>query len=98
MPAGRGPSSPPPLPPAAVPGMQCADLTVPLDYARPGQTITVAVSLLASTGAGGGVLLVNPGGQGDSQLSLPQQLVAMGLPRSVRDRYDIIGFDPRGIG
>jgi hypothetical protein len=76
------------------PGLQCATLAVPLDYANPGgETISLAVSRLPSTNPGKrtGVLLVNPGGQGDSQLGLPLELAARGLPRSVLDRYDLIG-------
>src|SRR5262249_55626656 len=82
-------------------GLQCATLAVPLDYANPaGETISLAISRLPSTNPAKrkGVLLVNPGGQGDSQLGLPLELTTRGLPQSVLDRYDLIGFDPRGIG
>ncbi|BCJ33914.1 alpha/beta hydrolase [Actinocatenispora thailandica] len=79
-------------------GLQCARLRVPLDYRHPsGRTIRVAVSRLASTDPARkrGVLVVNPGGPGLPGLPAPNLLK---LPRTVRDRYDVIGFDPRGVG
>ncbi|GAB3143739.1 alpha/beta hydrolase [Amycolatopsis stemonae] len=82
-------------------GLQCTSMSVPLDYARPGgQQITLAFSRLpaADPAKRRGVLLLNPGSQGDSQLSLPLQLIALGLPQSVRDTYDLVAFDPRGAG
>ncbi|MGC4938693.1 alpha/beta fold hydrolase [Kribbella sp. DT2] len=81
-------------------GMQCGTLKVPLDYGQPdGRTIDIAVSRLPSKKpeARRGVLLTNPGGPSAGQ-NYPAFLVAMGLPQSVRDAYDVIGFDPRGIG
>lgn len=78
--------------------LSCAKLTVPLDYRHPGgRTIEIAVSRLASTepAAKRGVLLLNPGGPGLPGLPAPALLK---LPEKVRDRYDVIGFDPRGVG
>lgn len=82
-------------------GLECATLDVPLDYAhRHGEMLELAVSRLPSTDPAKrrGVLIVNPGGQGTSQLDFPLTLVALGLPATVRQRYDIIMFDPRGAG
>ncbi len=61
--------------------------------------ITLALSEVPATAASGrlGPLLVNPGGPGGSGLSLAAG-VAAGLDQSVAARYDIIGFDPRGVG
>ena len=81
-------------------GQQCATLQVPLDYADPnGRKITVAVSRVraANPGSRRGVLLLNPGGPGGPGLDLPGIFAAL-LPRSVLDRYDLIGFDPRFVG
>ncbi|MEV6285389.1 alpha/beta hydrolase [Kribbella sp. NPDC051770] len=81
-------------------GMQCGTLKVPLDYRAPdGRTIDIAASRLPSTKPEKrrGVLLTNPGGPAAGQ-NYPAFLVAAGLPQSVRDLYDVIGFDPRGIG
>lgn len=44
-----------------------------------------------------GSLLVNPGGPGGSGLQLAAYL-AQGLPAEVTRRFDIVGFDPRGVG
>ncbi|GAA4533172.1 alpha/beta hydrolase [Amycolatopsis samaneae] len=84
----------------AAPRLRCAGLEVPLDYRRPdGEKIEVAVSRLPSTNPERrrGVLLMNPGGPGPG-LGMPLSLVQRGLPASVTDSYDLIGFDPRGLG
>jgi pimeloyl-ACP methyl ester carboxylesterase len=82
-------------------GLECTTVPVPLDYAKPhGETIELAVSRLPGTRPSQrrGVLLLDIGGQGDSQAALPLTLVSLGLPASVRERYDLVEFDPRGIG
>jgi pimeloyl-ACP methyl ester carboxylesterase len=82
-------------------GLECTTLDVPRDYTRRhGETLELAVSRLPSTDPAKrrGVLLVNPGAQGASQLDFPLTLVSLGLPATVRQRYDIVMFDPRGIG
>ncbi|MGC4938670.1 alpha/beta hydrolase [Kribbella sp. DT2] len=86
---------------ATGPGLQCSTLDVPLDYARPdGPKITVAFSRLASVKPEKrrGVLLLNQGGPGLAGLNFADVLVKGGLPQEVLDSYDLIGFDPRGIG
>ncbi|RSN47647.1 hydrolase [Amycolatopsis sp. WAC 04197] len=86
---------------AAAPGVECATLKVPLDYRNPGgKTIDVAISKLASTKPAKrrGIMLTNPGGPGGPGLTMPAGLRSAGMPSSVLDAYDIIGFDPRGIG
>ncbi|WP_086674261.1 alpha/beta hydrolase [Amycolatopsis pretoriensis] len=85
----------------AKPGLRCSTLDVPLDYRHPdGPKISVALSRLASAKPAQrrGVLLVNQGGPGLTGLGFPASLVEAGLPQPVRDAYDVIGFDPRGIG
>ncbi len=80
---------------------QCALLKVPLDHAKPsGKQIEIAVSRLKATAKASrqqGPLLLNPGGPGGSGLTLPLYLDAR-LPADVRATYDLIGFDPRGVG
>ncbi|MGW8743410.1 alpha/beta hydrolase [Streptomyces sp. NPDC055794] len=81
------------------PTLQCASLEVPLDHARPrGRQITLALSRVPHTAATyQGPLLVNPGGPGGSGLTLAG-FVASSLPEKVAAQYDVIGFDPRGVG
>ena len=78
---------------------QCGTVTVPLDYEHPdGQTITIAVKKLpASDGdAEHGSLFVNPGGPGGSGIEVVEFRASMF--EGLRGSYDIIGFDPRGVG
>ncbi|GAA3228503.1 alpha/beta hydrolase [Actinocorallia longicatena] len=79
-------------------GFACADVKVPLDYRDPdGRPLAIAVTRLPATGARQGSLLVNPGGPGASGLDLAfgaREVVGA----KVRRRYDIVGFDPRGVG
>ena len=81
------------------PTLQCASVKVPLDYAKPrGKQITLALSRVPHTASTyQGPLLVNPGGPGGSGLSLAG-FVASSLPKQVAAQYDVIGFDPRGVG
>ncbi|GIH06083.1 alpha/beta hydrolase [Rhizocola hellebori] len=82
------------------PRQQCAQLSVPRDYRSPnGPKITIAVSRISATDPAlrRGILLLNPGGPGGSGLDLPSFL-AQTLPAEVTARYDLIGFDPRGVG
>ncbi|NUV87732.1 alpha/beta hydrolase [Streptomyces sp. KAI-26] len=80
-------------------GVQCADVTVPLDYAAPrGRTITVAISRLKATDTRHriGSILLNNGGPGGPAVDSPPAIrKAM---NEVGPRYDIIGFDPRFVG
>jgi pimeloyl-ACP methyl ester carboxylesterase len=82
------------------PRLTCGTLKVPLDHENPGgETIEVAVSRLpaAKPQHRRGVLLLNPGGPALPGLDTPGD-VAPTLPRSVLAAYDLIGFDPRGVG
>ncbi|MGV9249095.1 alpha/beta hydrolase [Streptomyces sp. NPDC003710] len=79
---------------------QCADIKVPLDYSRPnGKKIGLAISRIRTSAAGQrrGVLLLNPGGPGGEGLSMPLGMESE-LPKSVQKHYDLVGFDPRGVG
>jgi len=82
------------------PRMRCARLRVPLDYRSPrGRQITITISRIPAAGPGPrrGILLANPGGPGAAGLDEPGAL-AEALPAAVVARYDLIGFDPRGVG
>lgn len=79
-------------------GFQCARLTVPVDYAHPtAGTMRVAVNRLPSSGEHRGSLLLNPGGPGASGLQYARAAKTVVSP-AVRTHYDVVGFDPRGIG
>ena len=77
----------------------CAVITVPLDYANPkGETISIAMKKRAATGGHAqGALFINPGGPGDSGVSFAERAGNAFSP-DLLSAYDIIGFDPRGVG
>jgi pimeloyl-ACP methyl ester carboxylesterase len=78
-------------------GFECARLEVPLDYAEPaGRTIRIAVVRLPAEDPRGSLLL-NPGGPGASGIDYARAADFV-VSRAVRSRYDIVGFDPRGVG
>jgi pimeloyl-ACP methyl ester carboxylesterase len=79
---------------------QCATVTVPLDYDHPtDHPITLRIVRLpaADPSARIGPLVLNPGGPGASGIELAFN-EAQSYPRSVLDHFDIVGFDPRGVG
>ncbi|MEU9793924.1 alpha/beta hydrolase [Streptomyces sparsogenes] len=79
---------------------ECATIKVPLDYRVPeGKRIDLAISRIKSTAPGKrhGVLFANPGGPGGRGLYMPLGMQER-LPESAQQKYDLIGFDPRGVG
>ena len=80
----------------ADPTAQCATLEVPLDWSEPtGDVVELALARRRATGKRIGAILTNPGGPGASGVDL-----ALGSPfgRSLTSRFDIVGWDPRGVG
>jgi len=80
--------------------VQCATLTVPVDYAHPdGEQVKLAVSRVRATDRAHrvGSLVLNFGGPGDAG-SETLRSFAPGVPSAVRARYDLVSFDPRGTG
>ncbi len=81
-------------------GTECASLTVPLDWSDvDGDTIDLALRRAPATGPADeriGLLLYNLGGPGASVTDS----VAGGGPfdSDLNERYDIVGWDPRGVG
>jgi len=81
-------------------GFGCATLEVPLDHDRPrGATTTIALARRPADGPGRkiGTLFVNPGGPGGpgrGMVTVAEEF----LPAPVLARFDVVGFDPRGIG
>ncbi|KAJ7031110.1 TAP-like protein-domain-containing protein [Mycena alexandri] len=84
-------------------GNQCARLKVPLDYSHPDAAFaTIAMRRIQSTVSHDspdyrGPILLNPGGPGGSGVDF---IASWGSPIStiVGPEFDLIGFDPRGIG
>ncbi|MFI7348006.1 alpha/beta hydrolase [Streptomyces sp. NPDC049936] len=78
----------------------CATATMPLDHANPGgRTIDLAVVRRKATDAARrvGTLLFNPGGPGGpGTVQMPQNYES--FPAEVRERFDIVSWDPRGVG
>lgn len=79
---------------------ECATLQVPLDHAKPdGKKIGLALTRVTAGKADQriGSLVVNPGGPGAPGASYVEEL-ASSLPREISDRFDVVGWDPRGSG
>jgi pimeloyl-ACP methyl ester carboxylesterase len=95
---GRSPA-PPVIEWSACGAGECGRLAVPLDHDAPQATIDLA---LYRRPAGDpdlriGSLLVNPGGPGASGVELARGADNF-LPEDVLDRFDVVGWDPRGTG
>jgi pimeloyl-ACP methyl ester carboxylesterase len=78
---------------------QCARLTVPVDYDDPGgDTLTLALIRLRASKPDDriGSLVINPGGPGGSGVAYARAARAV-ISERVRERYDVVGFDPRGV-
>ncbi len=79
-------------------GYGCATVKVPLDYTHPnGTQIGIALDRHAATGSRIGALFVNPGGPGASGVDYLPDIIGILTP-AVLARFDIVGFDPRGVG
>jgi pimeloyl-ACP methyl ester carboxylesterase len=80
---------------------QCATLQVPLDYTHPAaDQISLALIRLPASDPSQriGSLLVNPGGPGASGVDFVQQGAETIYSDALRAHFDIVGFDPRGVG
>ncbi|RAJ42319.1 alpha/beta hydrolase family protein [Kitasatospora sp. SolWspMP-SS2h] len=82
-------------------GFECTTFKVPLDYAHPGDGHDVELSAVrkpaGGTGHRIGSLLLNPGGPGGSAVDYTER-VAGRYDAGVRSSFDLVGFDPRGVG
>ena len=81
-------------------GDECAKIAVPEDWNNPGKgKLELAVIKHRATGGSPqGSLLVNPGGPGASGVALVRDSVQYAVGRDLEKNYDVIGFDPRGVG
>lgn len=76
---------------------QCSFIAVPADYNKlDGATAQLAMIRFPATRAKIGSLVINPGGPGESGIETAVGLVTT-LPRKIRERFDLVGFDPRGV-
>ena len=79
--------------------LQCTEIEVPMDYAKPeGETMTLALNKRPGGKKTIGSLLVNPGGPGASGLEIVADAVPTMFGQKLQRGYDVIGFDPRGVG
>lgn len=80
-------------------GFDCTDVTAPLDWENPGEgEITLSVVRHQATGTAQGSLLTNPGGPGASGVELIRDSLDFAVGAALIENYDVIGFDPRGVG
>jgi pimeloyl-ACP methyl ester carboxylesterase len=79
----------------------CGKIQVPLDYSKPTGTklslFVLKVRQDQQPSSRLGSLLVNPGGPGASGINLAAGLVGS-LSSEIFEHFDLVGFDPRGIG
>lgn len=81
-------------------GFDCATITSPLDWVDP-SVGEIELSVIRSRATGGdpiGSLLTNPGGPGASGVGLIRDSVDYAVGEPLREQFDVIGFDPRGVG
>ena len=81
-------------------GMQCTTATAPMDWEDP-SAASIDLALVRQTATSGtaiGSLLVNPGGPGGSGWDFVYDSVDFAVSEDVQARYDVVGFDPRGVG
>ena len=80
------------------PSLECATLTVPLDYDAPdGATLDRALVRVPAVGDRKGAVLFNPGGPGGSgfePIALSGGVIQSELGLT---SFDLVGFDPRGV-
>lgn len=80
-------------------GFDCTDVTAPLDWENPSDgDITLSVVRHQAEGEPIGSLLTNPGGPGASGVDLILGSLDFAVGADLIENYDVIGFDPRGVG
>lgn len=77
-------------------GLECAEVTVPVDYGQPaGPTLVLSVQRAPASGQRIGAVFVNPGGPGGATAEFVPYLKD-NLPAAVTDRFDLVGVEWRG--
>ncbi|MEI7626400.1 MAG: alpha/beta fold hydrolase [Actinomycetota bacterium] len=85
-------------PEVGFPALQCGTFKVPYDYNKPhGKQFTLALQKLPASGKSEkiGTLFTNPGGPGAPGL---ESWRVAAESRALIGAFDLIGFDPRGVG
>lgn len=82
-------------------GLECARLKVPRDWNNP-ERGTFSLSMVRHRSSGPasqriGSLFFNPGGPGGSGVDIAPSVWSI-LPEEVKARFDLVSFDPRGVG
>ncbi|MFV2173133.1 alpha/beta hydrolase [Actinomadura sp. LOL_016] len=92
----------PPKPPPGAPAVkaECARLKVPLDYRKPdGRQAEIALLRVPARGGDPiGSLVLNPGGPGFPGTDHAALIAAAWAKSPITERFDLVGFDPRGVG
>ncbi|MFD2339653.1 alpha/beta fold hydrolase [Clavibacter tessellarius] len=83
-------------------GAECTTATAPLDWSAPDPATDIQLALVRHTARGSGEprgsLFVNPGGPGASGVDFVKAGVDSATSRALQDDYDVVGWDPRGVG
>jgi pimeloyl-ACP methyl ester carboxylesterase len=79
---------------------ECGTVQVPLDYSNQDATISIALVRLPARNPAAriGFIFVNPGGPGGSGVDLVVLAAPLIAPPPIMAAFDIVGFDPRGVG
>lgn len=82
-----------------LPTARCTTVSVPVDYDKPGGAqAKLAVIRIPASDQRIGSLLVNPGGPGASAVDMAAGMAAGLADTDVARHFDLVGFDPRGVG
>ncbi len=86
--------------PRPLSGAECGMLSVPIDWdnadSPEGGVAQIQMIRFKATRDKIGSLVINPGGPGESGVQAAATMVSA-LPDIVRQRFDVVGFDPRGV-
>jgi len=79
---------------------QCATAIAPMDWDHPSKATDISLALTRASASGSrlGSLFVNPGGPGASGYDLVHDDLDFAASKALQKRYDVIGWDPRGVG
>ncbi|UWX97561.1 alpha/beta hydrolase [Arthrobacter zhaoxinii] len=78
---------------------RCASVTVPMNYADPdAATVELSVIMAEADEEARGTILINPGGPGGSGYDVVNQSLENITSDRLRENFNILGFDPRGVG